>query len=343
MASTITNAGTLTCGNLLASVDMADRIWADNASNKQYIAQVGTLQAIRENQTVQMAQLQTEKNNQVKLIWLEMCGTETVACSDLCDAGTLDEIQSGCNTYELACLAEDGFKIGQFAFDDTYFNYQEAIAKGMLAKMRNLDEKLAQLGVTALGAMAGTNKYETGIAEGTAFDKIPPQYWGADLMGEFAMISIINKFKNPYLLSGSGLYKANWNAMMNAQNADGKGAANKFDTFPIYFDLFNVDSISGLSKATYLVDPNALAFVNKARYGAVPMQFGNGADKTLYSVESKNLPGIFYDVIYYTTCSGDDIYHNFKIKATGAYLQNPTGCDTDITGILEFSCGNPVS
>lgn len=343
MASTITAAGTLTCGDLLATVAMADRIWADNASNKQYIANTMALEAIRQNQTIRMPQLQTEKSNQVKLIWLEMCGVATTSCTDLCDTGTLDEIQSGCNTYELDCIAETGFKIAEYSFDATYYNYQEAIAKGMLAAFKALDEKLAQDAVTALGAMAGVNKYETGIAEGAAFDKIPPQYWGPDLMGEFAMISIINKFKSPYLLSGTGLYKSAWNANMNAGNADGSGAAKKFDQFPIYFDLFNVDSVSGLSKATYLIDPNAIAFVNKARYSSTPREYGNGADKTLYSVESKNLPGIFYDVIYSTTCTGNDIYHNFKIKATGAFLQNPTGCDTDITGILEFSCGNPVS
>lgn len=343
MATTITAAGTTTCGDLLASVVMADKIWADNVSGRQYIAQVEALRAIRENQSVQFSQLRTDKDNEVKLIWLEMCGTSTVACSDLCDAGTLDEIQSGCETYDLDCIAEDGFSIKEFHYDTSYFDWQQAVAKGMLAKMRNLDEKLAQDAVTFLSASTGANKFTTGIAEGTDSLFIPPQYWGADLMGEFSMISILNKFVNPYLLSGQALYKAHWNAMMNAGNADGKGGAKKFDAFPMYNDLFNVDSVNTPEKHIYLVDPKAVAFVNKARYSSTPREIGNGADKTLYSVESKNLPGVFYDVIYYTTCSGNDILHNFKIKATGAYLLNPTGCDTDITGVLDFTCGNPVS
>jgi len=341
MASTITVAGSLTCGDLLATVLMADSVWADNASAKFYKANTGVIDAIRENQTVRFPQLQTDKWNQIKLIWLEMCGTDTTSCTDLCDAGTLDEIQSGCETHELSCLAEVGFKIGEYSYDNTYYGFQEAVAKGMLAKMKLLDEKIAQLGVAALSSFTGVNKYTTGIAEGTGNLFIPPAYWGPDLMAEFSMISIVNKFNNPYLISGSNLYKANWNAMMNAGNADGKGGAAKMDAFPAYFDLFNVDSIAG--KVTYLVDPNALAFVNKARYSSTPKEYGNGADKIVYSVESKNLPGIFYDVIYYTTCVADEIFHNFKIKATGAFLQNPVGCDEDITGVLEFTCGNPVS
>lgn len=343
MASTITGAGTLTCGDLLAISLMADTIWPDNASAKMYRANTGVIDAILENQTVRIPQLQTDKWNQVKLIWLEMCGDDSSACSDLCDAGTLDEIQSGCETHELACLAEVGFKIGEYSYDSTSFEFQEAVAKGMLAKMKILDEKLAQLGVAALSSFAGVNQYTTGLAEGTGNAFIPPAYWGADLMAEFAMISIINRFNNPYLISGSNLYKSNWNAMMNAGNADGSGAAKKMDFFPAYFDLFNVDSVNTPDKVTYLVDPNALAFINKARYSTTPKEYGNGADKTLYSVPSKNLPGIMYDVIYYTTCTGDEIFHNFKIKATGAFLQNPVGCNDEITGVLQFTCGNPIS
>lgn len=341
MATTITASGTLTCGDLLATVAMADKVWADNASQKFYKANVETMNAIRENQTVRFPDLQTDKWNSLKLIWLEMCGTDTASCTDLCDTGDLDEISSGCETHELACLAETGFTISEYAFDYTYYGYQEAIAKGMLAKMKLLDEKLATLGVAALSSYSGVNKFETGIFEGTGFLFVPPQYWGADLMGQLSMAAIMNKFNNPYLLSGSNLYQANWNAMMNAGNADGKGGAAKMGAFPAYFDLFNVDSIAG--KVTYLVDPNAIAFVNKAKYSTIPKEYGNGADKTLYSVPSKNLPGVMYDVIYSTVCTADDILHNFKIKATGAFLQNPTGCDSDITGVLEFTCGNPDS
>lgn len=345
MASTITAAGTLTCGDLLAIQLMADNVWADNASAKFYKANTGAIDAIRENQTVSFPQLQTDKWNQIKLIWLEMCGTDTTACTDLCAAGTLDEIQSGCETHELACLAEAGFTINQFAFDYTSYDFQMAVAKGFLAKTKLLDEKIAQLAVAALSSFAGVNQYTTGLAEGTGNAFIPPAYWGSDLMAEFAMIAIINKFNNPYLVSGSNLYKSNWNAMMNAGNADGAGAAKKMDFFPAYFDLFNVDSVNTPDKVTYLVDPNALAFVNKARYpdASNPIIYTNGANKTLYSIPSRNLAGINYDVIYSTVCTDDEIVHNFKIKATGAFLQNPVGCNDEITGVLEFKCGNPVS
>jgi hypothetical protein len=341
MATTQNVAGNLTCGSLLAQVDTASKLWPENASQKQYTANTDVLQAILENQTVQLSPLKTEKDTEVKLIWLEMCPEDTTACTDLCDAGTLQEVSSACVTYDLACLAEKGFKIPLFAFDTTSYEFDEAVAKGLLATMKALDEKLTQLGVAALVAFGGANKFTDGIFEGTDALFVPPQYWGPDIMGQLSMAAIINKFSNPYLISGSNLYMANWNAGMNAGNADGKGAQKKMGEFPAYFDLFNVDAIAG--KSTFLVDPNALAFINKARFPETPMQILNGADKTLYSIASKNLPGIRYDVIHYTTCVGNDIFYNWKIKATGNFMQNPTGCDTDITGVLQFTCGNPVS
>jgi hypothetical protein len=160
-------------------------------------------------------------------------------------------------------------------------------------------------------------------------------------MGQLSLAAIHNRLKRPYLLSGNNLYTANWNAEMNAGNADGKGAAKKMGAFPIYFDPFNVEAMT--PKSTFMIDPNAVAFVNKARYSTDPDEFVNGADKTLFAIKSNAIPGVMYDVVYDTVCSGNDIVHRYKIHATGKFILNPTGCDTDITGVLEFTCGNPES
>lgn len=341
MATTQNAAGVITCGDLLAIVDKADAIWPDNASNKQYVTNAEVMTAIMENQTVQLSPLKGEKENEVKLIWLEMCPEDTTACTDICATGTAQEISGACVSYETSCLAEKAFKIPMLAFDVTSYEFQEAVAKGLLASMKALDEKLAQLAVAALVSFGGVNKFEDGIFEGTDFLFVPPQYWGPDLMGQLSMASIINKFTNPYLISGSNLYVANWNAGMNAGNADGKGAAKKMMEFPAYFDLFNVDSIAG--KSTFLVDPNALAYISRTRFSSTPMQILNGADKILYSIPSKNLPGVSYDVTHFTVCENEDIFYYWKLQAKGVFAQNPTGCDTDITGILQFTCGNPDS
>lgn len=342
MATTITAEGSLSCLDLQAIILKMDTVWPENASKKMYQAKVEALRAIRENQTVTLAPLQEkDKTNSVKLIWMEMCNDDIAACSDLCDNPAFAELQSGCETHSLSCLAEVGFKIGENTFDSKYGNYQDAIAFGMMANLKKLDERLAVLGVTALGAMAGVNQYTEGITEGTGNAFIPPQYWGPDLMGEFAMISQINRFNDAYLLSGTNLYKSLWNSEMNRSNGEGKGAANKMSSMDIYFDLFNVNPVAG--KSTYMIDPNAIAFINKAKYSSTPKEYTNGANMTLYSVESKNLPGIFYDVKYTTVCTDAEVFHQFKIWATGAFLQNPTGCNDEITGILEFTCGNPVS
>jgi hypothetical protein len=341
MATTQNAEGAITCGNLAAITDTAKNMWPDNASQKQYKANVEVLQAILDNQTVTLSPLKGEKENTVKLIWLEMCPEATDECTDICDTGNPQELNGACVDYTTACLAEKAFKVPFFAYDVTSYDFEEAVAKGLLATAKALDEQLARLGVAALVAFGGANKFEDGIFEGTDSLFVAPQYWGPDLMGQLSMAAIINKYNNPYLISGTNLYMAAWNAEMNKGNGEGKGGAKKFETFPSYFDLFNINAVAGNS--TFMVDPNALAFISRNRFGPTPIQVLNGADKIMYSIPSFNLPGISYDVVYTTICENDDIWHVWKLQAKGLFAQNPTGCDTDITGVLQFTCGNPES
>lgn len=165
------------------------------------------------------------------------------------------------------------------------------------------------------------------------------------MFGYLQLVAQKNKFNAPYLISGTNLFEAYWNANQNAANADGKGAANMFASMKPYFDIFNVDSVLSPDLVTFMVNRNALAFHNKVYWDwnsgdARANQFGGPGSSTgyRYKVESKNLPGVFYDVIYKIACSGNEINHNWKIQFTGDIFRNPVGCNVNNTNILKFKC-----
>lgn len=338
------SAGINTCA-LLAKVQLAaDSIWADNATKKDYMGEVEVLTAIRANQTVRFAELENPlKDKTVTIYWPELCDTETTTCTDDCTPGGTKPGTS-CQDYTLNVCREVDFSIDEKVYRAVATTFEEALAKSMLVKMKTLDEYLASLAVTALDAGKGVNAYAGGKGTVAGFNTtIPAAYWNASLFGYLSLVAKVNKFNSPYLISGTNLYEAAFNASANSGNSDGKGAFNLFNTLPLYFDVFNIDSVQG--QATYLINRNALAFVSKTynNWSSTDEKvdrFGGPGSSTgaRYQVESKNLPGVFYDVIYKIACAGNEITHNFKIQFNGGIFRNPVGCNLNNTNILEFLC-----
>lgn len=338
------SAGINTCA-LLAKVQLeADSIWADNAKQKDYIGSVETLTAIRANQTVRFDELENPmKDKTVTLYWNDMCDTETTTCTDDCTVGGTKP-GTLCQDYSLNICREVDFSVDEKAYRAVASTFEEAIAKSLLYKMKVLDEYLTSQAVTALDAGKGVNAYTGGKGTVAGFaTTIPAAYWNASLFGYLSLVAKVNKFNSPYLISGTNLYEAAFNASANNANADGKGANALFKTLPIYFDVDNIDSVQG--QVSYLVNRNALAFVSKTynNWSASDAQAnkygGTGSSAGFrYQVESKNLPGVFYDVIYKIACSGNEITHNWKVQFNGGIFRNPVGCNPNNTNILELTC-----
>lgn len=340
------SAGLYTC-SALAEVQLeADRIWADSAKKKSYIAKVGALEAIRKESNVRFDILEdSEKDRQVKLYWLDNCETSTTACTDECTvAGS--ETGSTCKTYSLNICRNFAVRIEEKGFRAIANTFEEAIAVQMLRAMKTLDEYLAVQVINALNSNKGANAYTGGKGTVSGFETtIPAAYWNASLFSYLHLVAEKNKMFDPYILSGTNLYEAYWNAQMNSGNSEGKGAANMFDSYRLYFDLFNLDSTLSPEQSTFLIDRSAITFVSKNyypfkatdteayKYGGVGSQVG-----LKYHVESFNLPGVFYDVTYKVTCVSNKIYHDWNFSVNAGVFTNPVGCDLGNTGILKFKC-----
>jgi hypothetical protein len=329
----------LSCGYLHTIQRMADDIWTDPMKNNDLIADVITTKAVLENQAVNFTEIERAKNNELRVEWLTKCDIEVGECSDDCDISG-EDADPQCKDYEIECLYETEFKVRLRAYRDRTIEMQQAIAFQKLAHMTALDERLTQYVIAGLTAAVGTNLFTQGVGNvvGTT-TYIAPQYWDDAIWGYFDQVKRLNKFRNPYLITGNNLYQLLFNRPLEAANAQG-GAANvrKINTLRVYQDPENIeDHASGDS---FLIHKTAVALLNKAWNKINPINAEVKAGQYWeWSEESKNIPGIFYDFTMKETCVGNEFYQAMKIKLHGLFAVNPFPCDDDNTGVLLFECG----
>lgn len=328
------------CGYLATVQAMADELWVDPIKNVDLIASADAAKAVLENQQVNMSELQVkDKKKVVSLEWLTACDLEVESCSDDCTI-TGSDATPECKEYEIVCMGEVPFKVYDRVYRERTVDKQKSIAHNLAVALKLLDEAAAQYVLTGLLANAGTNQYTGGVGTvAAAVTTIPAASWNDNIWGYFAMVNRINKFKNPYGITGENLFQLIYNRLAEQANADGKGNVNKMGILQnrIYLDPENVETIAPLN--TFLIHKTAAALVSKAWY---PLGAANAeqltADRMAYSINSYNLPGVVYDVFTERGCYSNDYYTAFKVQAHGLFALNPTPCTATQTGILAFEC-----
>jgi hypothetical protein len=322
---------------------MADDIWADPMKNNDLIADVITAKAVLENQSVNFTEITGTKNQELRVEWLTKCDITVGACSDDCTIDGADA-SPACKDYEIGCLYETEFKVPLRAYRDRTIEMQQSIAFQKLAHMMALDERIAQYVIAGLVTNAGDNLFPGGVGDADpGITYIAPQYWDDAIWGYFDQVRRLNKFRNPYLITGNNLYQLLFNRPLESANAQG-GAANvrKINTLRVYQDPENIEAHA--PGQTFLVHKTAVALLNKAWNKINPINAEVKAGQYWeWSEESKNLPGVFYDFTMKETCSGNDFYQAFKIKFHGLFAANPFPCHDDNTGVLVFECGTVTS
>jgi len=328
----------ITCGYLNVIQKMADDIWNDPMKNNDPIADVVSAKAVLENQSVNFSEILGSKTKTLKVEWLTKCDVSTSSCSSDCDI-TGDDADPSCKDYDVDCLQESSFKVPMRAYRDRTIEMQQALAFNKLIHMAALDKYIAQYILTGIVAAAGTNLYTGG--QGTVVGTttyIAPAYWDDGIWAYFDQVRRLNKFRNPYLISGNNLYQLIFNRPLEAGNANGVGNFRKMNTLRVYQDPENVETIA--PGQSLLLHKTAVAFLNKAWN---PLNAANAVNRAgqywEWSEESLNLPGVFYDITMKETCEGDEFYQAVKIKLHGLLAVNPYPCDEDNTGILVFECG----
>jgi hypothetical protein len=143
------------------------------------------------------------------------------------------------------------------------------------------------------------------------------------------------------LITGNNLFQLLFKIPLEAGNANGAGAVRKMNTLRIYQDPWNIESHA--AGQSFLINKGSVALLNKAWNKINPINAQVKAGQYWeWSEESKNLPGIFYDITMKETCVGNEFYQAFKIKLHGLFAVNPFPCDEDNTGVIVFECGAGV-
>jgi hypothetical protein len=328
------------CGYLATIQAKADERWLDPIQKIDLIANAEAARAVLENQSVKLGELLSkEKKNVVSVEWETTCDLAGQACSDDCTI-TGPDVSPECKEYEISCLYEVPFMVGDRAYRERTTTAQDSIAKSLAAAMKIQDEYIASYLLTAIHLNAGTNVFTgaPGVVAGST-TTIPAASWGDNIWGYLAQAGIMNQFKNPYMITGNNLFQLTYNRMADFANADGKGNVNRMGLLQnrLYFDLFNVETIA--ANHSFLLHKNAVAFINKAWY---PLGAANAvnllADEYAYSIGSYNLPGVVYDVFAQRKCSGNEFYTAMKVQLHGTFALNPTPCSETNTGVLQFLC-----
>jgi hypothetical protein len=338
MATTSDTAGTFTCAELVKVTVAIDRVWADNQTNQDFASFVEVLNVIKSKQTARLSELEDPaKDKTIKVYWATDCNTSLSDCSDDCSVGG-PELEARCKEYALDLCKKAGFTVREKTFRNSNLSREEVVAKGMIKRMKELDEYLAQTMVAKLDAFAGVNQFAgigTVVGDGSTY--ILPSFWTADLVGYFTQVAIMNKLAGAYVIHGNNLWNTKWQADMNNGNANNKDQAAKMNSIQQFWDPFNIDTVNTPDKVSYLISSGAVAFSSKAYNPSSPVTY---MDDIRWSVQSKSIPGVYYDVVYKNRCLSNEIYHDYTLYVNAGIFNNPYGCDEEVTGVLKFVCGD---
>lgn len=322
--------------------------WKDANRKADYVAEVNAAKALIENTTAQIEDIKSpDKKKKIRLYWNSFApaNSGTVEPNFCTITGT--EADSAYGEYEIDTHVSQKFTLDEALYEDNSLSISEVFADNMMKIKKAADEKVAQVLISKLDAFSSPNLYtQKGVGcpsvvspESWASTYIEPTKWTPEVMFYLQQVARINKFGAPFLLDGKNLAFKQWEAMMNANNANGAGAKSMMQAFKYYEDLPNMLAVAATK--TFMVERGTVAFANRARWSgntAVNPIIEDDISRKKYSEASDNIPGLTYDVYITTECSGPYKKHNVMIHAMYGLYNGPASAAGG-SGVLEFVCG----
>lgn len=329
--------GKIDCGFLAMYQGKVEDHWMNPQSNVDGLADVEAAKAVLENQDVRMEPITGKKKRIISVEWLKKCGVTTSSCSDDCNI-TGQDATPECKEYEIVCLRETSFKMPKREYRGRTREFEEVFFFNMLRHKRALDEWLDTYIITGLATNAGINAYPGIGTNAGNVTRIAANLWDDSIWSYFNLANRMNKIESPYLVTGTNLYQYIFNRQHESMTDVGKAGMAKIGSIrKVYQDPENIETL--YPKRSFMVAKTAAAFINKAwnPVGAVNAVEEAGV-YALWSEQSSNIPGVYYDVITQESCSGNEFYLGVKVQLHGVFAVNPTPCDKNNTGILAYQC-----
>lgn len=334
----------LTPTNLLALNVKAEQMWKDNALALSLQPHSETAKAILKNQTAQFKVLENANLDQVvRVSFLSMCAMETEACEDNCD---IDEPtpDSQVKDYTPDICQKVGFKINEKVLRTNQYQFEEMFARFSAEAIDKLDAFWSIQALAKLKSFAGYNAFPapyTYDAVNKTTD-VPAADYNTSMIPKLIQQAMLNQMGDAYFIDNGSLWEAFYLAQMNAGNLDGKGQANLIQQINIAFDQFNFAK-AVLAEDTFSISKGAVAMKTTNKFADTPRTL-TAEGQTRYTIKSRNLEGVKYDVIHQEKCVGDDIFQTFRFITNGGIWLNPETCPIDVggvptaqTGVLSYS------
>jgi hypothetical protein len=345
-----------------------DQIWADPVKSKDYTPIANAVKVVLENQTAELKELEdSEKKRDVSIKWVDFCGdtAEDGAYDDTCvnekaAEGTAKKVDVALDTF-----ITDKFSVAIEELEGSVISYDEVVATGLAAKIKNIVERFNSKVVAAIEANRGYNPFTDGnYTVDNVTDKktsIPAADMKAEIVFPYlAQVSALNRSNSVYLLDGGNLFQDYNKSLLSVANADGKLGAAFYDQLPYRHDLFGF-AANTLSSASYLIDRGSLAIANRAKWptlqsltsakdgGWIHTSNGNFM-RYCIPVNIPSLPTMTFvkqgqlmkqqlliDVQYSVVCHTDGkLYATWALKLRTGVFANPVRCNANNTGIIKL-------
>lgn len=339
-------AGNIDCAITVEQKLKLAEVWDDGGSvSAEYVAVVDAADLILKSQTARFKLLEEpDRDYDLKVWWPDDCREGPPDdCEDECEVdGPVAGTQ--CVNYGLDECFGWSWGITEKMFRTSDMTMDELVAVEMLKAMKVMDENLDAKAIALLMAARGTNKFPGQYTVNGLVTEVPAAAWGPDLAAYLWMAARKNKQTLPKVLTDTNLAQLSWLIQNQTTDPMGASAAAKFNAAfgGITMDI-NMDDILG-TKSTFLFQGNSLFIANQAQNagknrGRKVQHPTTGVFVTRDVMASKNLPGITYDLFKSEVCvAGGDIKTSWRLQFRGGFFSNPTGCDTDRTGVLELRC-----
>lgn len=331
--------GDFSASQLRTSISRADKMWSDDMMQAEFKANTGVYDAVKAEQNANVRILEEpSKDRDVKIHWINACGGKVEDNDGLCEIGG-DELSSDSKEYGLKFDKKFSFNVDEYKFRTNDYSMEEVVAKGFMRADKMLSEQICKSMVARIESFKGTNVVNDGTGSVNTVSgntDIQAADWNERLFAYLHRVAIQNEFSNGFLLSGTNMYEDRFLALSNVGNGEGKGAAKLYQSMRTYFDLFNIDPQLSPELKTYLINRGSLAFASKSIYGAVPKTY-IGAGHQHYSIASRNLAGVRFDVKYTNACKEKTMMHKFTVNVKYDLFLNYTGCNEERTGVIALN------
>lgn len=343
-------------------------IWAEPSTSKDYTPRANALTVVLENQTATIQELESsDTKRDVSVKWVDFCGdtAEDGADTDTCVNEKASEGAAKKKDYALDIFVTDKFSVASEELEGAVISYDEIVATGLAAKIKNILEKFNAKVVAAIDANKGANPYTTGIGSvdndtNKVTTIIDTNYKAETVIPYLAQVSELNRSNSTFLLDGGNLFQDYMKATANMNNADGKLAGTLYDALPYRHDLFGF-AANSLSDSAYLIDKGSLAIANRAKWptlqqisGAkdggwthtsngnfmrysIPVDISSLPKMTFLNQGSLAKRSLMIDVQHSVVCHSDGkLYPTWTLKLRAAVLPNPLRCSATNTGIIKL-------